>query len=377
MQGQSTHLRIAEWHKWQNNETDTIASTATDSTSYTYSNNLLVEQLKLNFNNATASWDKSYHNEYIYDDANRIKTSIGQTFLQGQWYNDIMLIWHYNLNGFLDSTATMDWDGFVWIPKLRVLMINNDNGQPISQIFQSNVFGVWYNYNHVLREYNTQQLEQSRIYQNWSGSDWVNFDRFDYTYTTTNKLDTITEYEWETDHWRLDDITTHLYNTDECLVRQFEQNYINGSFFNASETIYECNGTTPQGLANHLWLNGAWQTVGIETFVYDEDRRIRRTRSTNEGDDEWKYYYAEISAITDFVGSLDDICIFPNPTTQMLYIKNLPDNAKVELWSAEGIPIKININSNALDVTNLASGIYLLQVSDNERVSVKKVIVQQ
>ena len=70
------------------------------------------------------------------------------------------------------------------------------------------------------------------------------------------------------------------------------------------------------------------------------------------------------------------IQIFPNPTSNRIYIKGLQNDTKIEVLSIEGRQIKtFNLQSDAYIDLELSSGIYLLNLYSNNKQIVKKIII--
>ena len=73
----------------------------------------------------------------------------------------------------------------------------------------------------------------------------------------------------------------------------------------------------------------------------------------------------------------NDLTVFPNPTTGILNFKEVLQNEKIEIFSLTGQKIfyrKVN-NINSIKL-NLNSGIYLLKVSNNNRIINSKIIIR-
>lgn len=75
--------------------------------------------------------------------------------------------------------------------------------------------------------------------------------------------------------------------------------------------------------------------------------------------------------------------IYPNPTRDFIKINQISaftEALKVSLISSNGEQIRYNIGSNhsdeiEIDVSNLVTGVYILRLSDNQKIAWKKVIV--
>jgi len=73
----------------------------------------------------------------------------------------------------------------------------------------------------------------------------------------------------------------------------------------------------------------------------------------------------------------DKLIIFPNPSSGLLNFNKILNNEKIEVFSLKGDKIldKKVINSNSLKL-DLASGVYLLKISNNSRIVNSKIIIK-
>lgn len=67
------------------------------------------------------------------------------------------------------------------------------------------------------------------------------------------------------------------------------------------------------------------------------------------------------------------INVYPNPTYNVVYIENLPDNSIIELYNINGILVK-KFNRGILNVSELESGVYYIRIISSDKVITKKII---
>ena len=71
------------------------------------------------------------------------------------------------------------------------------------------------------------------------------------------------------------------------------------------------------------------------------------------------------------------IQVFPNPSKGKISIKGLESEATVEVFSAEGRHVNtIKVNDNESTELQLSSGVYVLRISSDHKMTIKKLIVQ-
>ena len=81
-------------------------------------------------------------------------------------------------------------------------------------------------------------------------------------------------------------------------------------------------------------------------------------------------------ANTDFSLSRVTFALFPNPVITELKITNTNDEVmdRIEVYSATGVVVKTATNTNSIDLSSLASGIYLVKINAGESQVIKKII---
>lgn len=68
--------------------------------------------------------------------------------------------------------------------------------------------------------------------------------------------------------------------------------------------------------------------------------------------------------------------IYPNPANSLLTINGNKQIQKIEIYDNKGMKIKININNNTLDVSNLSSGIYFIKIYDENNLKTDKKFIK-
>ncbi len=71
-----------------------------------------------------------------------------------------------------------------------------------------------------------------------------------------------------------------------------------------------------------------------------------------------------------------DIIIYPNPATDYIYIENITEKAKIEIYKMDGmLQQSTNVNST-INIRNLHEGLYLVKIQTDMGVVVKKFVKQ-
>jgi surface protein len=69
-----------------------------------------------------------------------------------------------------------------------------------------------------------------------------------------------------------------------------------------------------------------------------------------------------------------DISIYPNPTSDMVYIEGNYTQLKVIIYNVLGKEILNKSITNSIDISHLDNGVYILQLSDGVKLSTRKII---
>ena len=75
---------------------------------------------------------------------------------------------------------------------------------------------------------------------------------------------------------------------------------------------------------------------------------------------------------------VDEICAFPNPTSDIITITGLTEPVQVKIYSIQGQLVKsANQVQNTIDVSDLVEGIYILNLTSNKGRIVRKIVVEK
>jgi hypothetical protein len=73
-----------------------------------------------------------------------------------------------------------------------------------------------------------------------------------------------------------------------------------------------------------------------------------------------------------------NIKLYPNPTSNRVFIEGVKEQSTIELFSTEGRQISTSMlnNSNSFLDLNVSSGVYFIKISSENKSTVKKIIVK-
>ena len=97
-----------------------------------------------------------------------------------------------------------------------------------------------------------------------------------------------------------------------------------------------------------------------------------------KGWDDLYLYYGKVNptALTLSVSdlSLNGISVYPNPTEGMVHIKGKESVDAIRLFNISGQIIKEVVNANSIDISSQRSGLYMIEIEDEGKTSVAKLI---
>ncbi|PHO01026.1 hypothetical protein CSC82_25705, partial [Rhodobacteraceae bacterium 4F10] len=88
---------------------------------------------------------------------------------------------------------------------------------------------------------------------------------------------------------------------------------------------------------------------------------------------EWSAEVLETTTPSFTYGIDDKILYYPNPVNDYLQI-NVKESFKVKMFSANGRLILNLINNKKIDISNLQSGLYIIQIQVNDKLYFGKIL---
>lgn len=389
----------------------------------TYDQGVLVQEIATNNLGVNVS-----RTTYVYDGKNLIENLV-ETYNLGTWVNSYRLTLNYNLDGDLvkeelqdwfdnkwnttygiardydytktDTSVIIDsmWNGYIYEPVQKTLEIFVPGTKDYSEMQLQMRDASSTNWVEMYRELYTYDVNNILINlkkQNWNGSDWVNFMQLvDYRWDSlNNRVNSYVTQSWsdamqQWSNYTIDTfehdnykglINTTYYFMPGGLTPATRSTYLNDSLMNQKVTKYE------------LWnmQNNAWEpSMHNESFyIYDTDSviltKIDLALVKNyEIDSTVKtvYYYNVLSGVNNI--KTFDYNLYPNPAKNNVNIKmsNGLSTERVEVMvkNISGQTISkhmFNAENINLDISDLTSGLYLLQIKTQTGTQTAKLSVK-
>ncbi len=80
----------------------------------------------------------------------------------------------------------------------------------------------------------------------------------------------------------------------------------------------------------------------------------------------WVFGSSLVSGVADEESQTEKLAVFPNPTTEVLYLNKGLNNLQFEIFDNQGKVILTGVSENAISVSNLSSGLYHIRFIDTK-----------
>ncbi|RFC54742.1 T9SS type A sorting domain-containing protein [Brumimicrobium aurantiacum] len=192
--------------------------------------------------------------------------------------------------------------------------------------------------------------------------------------------DSILFYLKVTDNQGCQSFDTLLVTTSQFFIHLGQLSFT----INAGDSIYLDDGTNVMasfqpstydwnpsyGLSDTTIASGFWASPATSTAY-----AVTVTDSEGCSQTGGAYYFINVNTVGLSENNLDLVELYPNPTTDIVNIKNGESIQKIELYDTDGKKMKVNFKSkNQIDLSGLSKGSYFLNLYFQERVIRKKIV---
>jgi hypothetical protein len=311
------------------------------------------------YDSLTSTWNTSPEGktvDFIYNSNNDVTSETDFQLTGSAWQNLATITYTYNSNNKIATELWKFWTGSSWTNQSLYTFVYNSSNEMTSDTIQTWVSGAW-KYTFAYTEtYNSSNQMTSQIGKDWSGSVWVNDVQWTYTYNSSNECASNSEETWTGTAWGNFRQNTYTYNSSGDEILDVQQKWTGSTWVNCSNTIMYYNSNNEMtNSATRDWNNAATKINGGDSACY---------------------YYKAVSGINELPAQEGNIIVYPNPVTNNLTIE-APGKATINILNSQGQLIEtllINGNISNIDVFNLPSGVYMMEVKTEKGIEVKKFI---
>lgn len=314
---------------------------------YTYNaNNKAVTRIEQFVNSLTNQFENDYKSVYTYNGSGKLITSIEQIWNGSSWVNEYKTEITYNGNLFLTVTET-EWDGSQWVTDSR--STPTYTGTNLTQI---------------LDEY-------------WDGTQWINDSRNILTYNASNKItDSQSDY-WTGTAWEEDEHTSYILATNgnrTSTLYSYEGQIYSKREYNYDAASQMSNFGHPfkdKVGVDYVTEDFPYVNKILSSMYYDYDLSTSSYNLTSKV----TYNYQEQLVLnkTDF--QINEITIYPNPANSIVNIQMNQEIVTLSVVDVSGrVTIIRPLSGTSFDVSNLANGVYFIEIKTAEGVFREKFI---
>lgn len=349
-------------------------------------------------------WANSTKIEYSYDNFNRLEEEIQYSWLGTFWLQTSKISYSYNENrGIIERTyestysigndsvdvriktqysynnnkepieiLVLNWDGSDYENYLKTVT-NFENGKGIESLIYYWIDSDWAFSNELPSRnslnYNSEGVLIDIVEDKWNGSDWELYGKTTYTYNGSNLISKYDNKLWDGSSWNDNDKYEYLYDNNRNVTKETRTSIEDGLEYTS---IYEFEYDPTTEMVN--LIHPFTDKTGYD-YITEPNLHINKlTSSTFTNSTRTTYFYDDSTVGLNRVPSLD-FSVFPNPTPDFIKVESRDfEFNKLSLYNVLGEKV-MSSKSKKMNLTDLASGVYILKViSEKGEVATKKVI---
>lgn len=372
-----------------------------------------------------SQWITNIKSDYIWNENNKLteENRLQWDSMQNQWvnYRKILLTW--DEYGYDESYKYLKWNDELnrWDNYYRDESNYDENGNLLSWIYYlGNMENEWEPSSKTESNYNIDNNRISDLNSLWDTENeiWITDTKVDYTYTNLGLLDISHDSIWHENTWDPYRMSEHFYNSNQMeesvisyvyweytwresskIEYAYDENnnkilrhsfswdsYLN-EWFNSNISYHEFNEEDKTIMASYYYWDlflAAWVGQSKNERIYNENGEINLVikYAWDENTADWIleekdfYYFSSPSNIEEPSSIL--FAAYPNPFKSIINI-NIQNNGDYtcSVFTTCGQPLMqfhLNNAQTKLDLSNLKTGIYILQINNGTKTATKKII---
>ncbi|ARN78027.1 hypothetical protein BST97_08445 [Nonlabens spongiae] len=322
-----------------------------EKTDYIYGSNGMVSQEIFSIYQGSGMPTPYSRTSYTYS-SNNVTFILDEEFENGQWVNQLRGQLSYNSNG-ISQFLIEEWTGSSWFLTETIDFIYSNNR---------------------LTEVN---------FEYWDGSQYINDGRDLYTYNSNGQVATYTIESWDGSNYVDPETLEYTYDVAGNLT-QLRESYDNGNgnlFVNLSDYNYDTNNLMASYNNPFNDRTGIDYLFDVQPNYVNQISEILTTQDSNNSgnftpSNRKSYNYDTQLLSAQEIVTENEIIVFPNPTSSILYIDSQQDLKQIDVFSITGkLVLTLTKNLHEVNLSNLTSGVYLIKLQDvNGNSFVKRIV---
>lgn len=301
-----------------------------------------------------------------------------ETFWVGIWQEYEIISYEYDFNGNVLEMLVSDFDGEEWHDMARASFTyaGDQVSEAIIQYFED---GEWVNEEKAVYTYNGDNW--TILYWEWNGTTWSSSELYTYN-KSPESIELLIQY-MQGGAWQNDEQQFFTLDFDEHVTSILVQDWQNNAWVNDSRITYDfANGVFDTKIEDY-WNGSDWEVTKKYSYTYDNGNAINGSCKVfdgeafvpGDGDIEMAYGYSSNSvsfygyevnmSYIDITGVNENtqtvsFTVYPTPAENEIQIQ-AEGFQKAEIFTLTGQMLLESVKST-IDVSGLATGIYLLKV---------------
>lgn len=322
-----------------------------------------------------------YRVSYEYDENEYyLNVEHYETFWDGIWQEYEIISYEYDFNGNVLEMLVSDFDGEEWYDMARA-SFTYDGDQVSEVIIQYFEDGEWVNEEKAVYTYNGDNW--TILYWDWNGTTWSSNELYTYN-KSAGSIELLIQY-MQGGAWQNDEQQFFTLDFDEHVTSILVQDWQNNTWVNDNRITYDFANGVFDTKIEELWTGSDWEATTKYSYTYDNGNAVNGSCKVydgeafvpGDGDIEMAYDYSANSlsfygnevnmTYIDITGVNENakavsFTVYPTPAENDIQIQ-VEGFQKAEIFTLTG-QMLMESEQNSVNVSSLASGIYMLKVYD-------------
>jgi len=348
--------------------------------------------IEYKWNLDSVKWVRETQEIFTYENENLIQhIRQGWDYISGEWQNMGQYTYSYDAFGNRIQFTRMLWNNETsdWKNHIQYLYTYNNNNTKIEDLWQywNDDIEEWYYSLKKTYVYDANNNIISEYIKQWNfeTEEWDNHGLTSYTFDESGNQTLMLNQSWNKGLESWVGVYNHITEYDENGNKTLKRNQLwddfEGVWDNTSQEIFEYDEN--DNLTQHIKQNwnrsdNNWENFSQDFYIYDENNNITQHIDYywNNDNAEWNiqdkydYFWSEYNTTEILDINSTDFKLYPNPATNKMTIltNNKTPIYNFNIFSISGKFIKsgiLNMN-NEVNITNLKSGIYFINIQYDE-----------
>lgn len=341
-------------------------------------------------------YDEHFRTTYTYDEYDYYLIEEHTKIDEGAgWMDYFMITYEYDFNGnVLEALAMSAYETGVMENEARAFYTYDDD--LLSEvIYQNWEDGEWVNETKEVHNYSGDVT--TVLYWDWNGNNWTSDELFTYTNDGNGTIELLIQY-MQGGAWQNDEKITYTTDFSGNILEILYEDWQNNVWVNNQKTVYYYENNVYTEVLVGNWMLDDWEVQYKYEYDYADGNATHGSCNlvvsgqmvSADGDIEMAYgynaanktfYCTEVDmTYMDLTGlhenaEVANFKVYPIPAENEIQIQ-ADDFQKAEIYSLTGQKMMESLQ-NKLNVSVLASGVYLLKVYDQAgEVGTQRIVVK-